>query len=70
MGVNEVLDEINIERAQYLVNIDDLMYEMYCEPIFDKRAGIGHEAISASEVSAVPIADKAVIHALRKVMPV
>jgi hypothetical protein len=43
MGVNEVLDEINIERAQYLVNIDDLMYEMYCEPIFDKKAGISRE---------------------------
>lgn len=41
MGVNEsVLDEISQERAQYLVNTDDIMYEMYCEPIFDKRAGI------------------------------
>jgi hypothetical protein len=45
MGVNEnVLDEIYSERAQYLVNIDDMMYEIYCEPIFDKRAGISHEA--------------------------
>ncbi len=45
MGVNEnVFDEIYQERAQYLVNIDDMMYEMYCEPIFDKRGGIGHEA--------------------------
>jgi hypothetical protein len=45
MGVNEsVLDEIFKERAQYLVNIDDMMFEMYGEPIFDKRAGISKEA--------------------------
>lgn len=44
MGVNENgLDEIYNERAQYLVNIDDMMYEIYCEPIFDNRAGISHD---------------------------
>lgn len=44
MGVNENgLDEIYNGRAQYLVNTDDMMYEIYCEPIFDKRAGISHE---------------------------
>ena len=44
MGVNDILDEINIERAQYLINTDDMMYEIYCEPIFDNRAGISHDA--------------------------
>ncbi len=38
------MDEIFKERAEYLVNIDDLMFEMYGEPIFDKRTGISHEA--------------------------
>ncbi|MCX9082331.1 MAG: hypothetical protein OIN83_09060 [Candidatus Methanoperedens sp.] len=42
MGVNEI-DEIFKQRAEYLVNIDELMYEMY-EPVFDKRAGISKEA--------------------------
>jgi hypothetical protein len=38
MGVNQI-DEIFKERAQYLVNIDDMMFELYGEPIFDKRNG-------------------------------
>jgi len=42
MGVNEI-DEIFKERAEYLVNIDEMMYEMY-EPVLDKRAGISKEA--------------------------
>jgi len=43
MGVNEtLLDEIYNERIQYLINIDEMMYEMY-EPVFDKRAGISKE---------------------------
>jgi len=43
MGVNEI-DEIFKERAQYLVNVDDLIFEMYDEPIFAKRTGVSHEA--------------------------
>jgi hypothetical protein len=43
MGVNEI-DEMFKERAQYLVNVDDMMFEMYSEPILDKRTGISQEA--------------------------
>jgi len=42
MGVNDI-DEIFKERAEYLVNIDEMMYEIY-EPVFDQRDGISKEA--------------------------
>jgi hypothetical protein len=41
MGVNEdVLNEIFEERAQYLVNVDKVMLEMYDEQISGKTMGI------------------------------
>ncbi|PWB50637.1 MAG: hypothetical protein C3F06_11215 [Candidatus Methanoperedenaceae archaeon] len=44
MGVNNTLiDEINEERVQYLVNTDEMMYEIF-EPIIDRRAKISEEA--------------------------
>lgn len=44
MGVNKTLiDEIYEERVQYLINTDEMMYEIY-EPVIDKRAEISKEA--------------------------
>ena len=46
MGVNEnVLNEIFEERAQYLVNVDKVMLEMFDEQISGKTMGIPHKAI-------------------------
>jgi len=47
MGVDEnVFDEIYNERAQYLVNIDDMMYEMYVNQFSIREPVLGTKPLS------------------------
>lgn len=63
MRVSEnVQNEIFEERAQYLVNSDEMMFEMYGEPISDKRFVDLHEAPSYTDnidiINKIRVADQ------------
>ncbi|HYN44903.1 MAG TPA: hypothetical protein VER35_02795 [Candidatus Limnocylindrales bacterium] len=51
MGVNEdVLKEIFEERAQYLVNVDEVMLEMYDEQNSRKTRGIPYSGVGTIDM--------------------
>ena len=59
MAVSEnVMDEIFKERVQYLVNVDELLFERYSEQVPEKKIGIQSESAQFWKMGSVDLAKK------------